>query len=555
MRIDRRRLLGLLGSGLTLPGADALAQGSEAFAHGVASGDPLADRVILWTRLTVPDGRSRSVEWQVAEDAGFSRMVRRGRAAADVARDHTVKIDASGLKPGQEYFYRFKSGAATSATGRVRTLPAGPTADAVLAVCSCQLHPSGLFNAYEALASLPRLDAVVHLGDYIYEYGASPVDYGMAIGKTLGRLPEPPHETISLADYRRRHAQYKSDPDLQAAHARAAFICVWDDHEVTNDGWLHGAQNHQVESEGDWEIRKAAAIRAYFEWMPIREPKGSQVEINRRFDFGDLASLHMVETRLGARVQQLSFADLPMRNSPGGAPVPDVAAFEARRNAPERELLGETQHRWLAAGLKDSVSAGRPWQVIGNQVVMAEVFGPDPETVLDPQGIETMLNGLAPEIRTQVERSMAFFKLGLPYNLDAWDGYPAARTRLYESFKASGARPIVLSGDSHSFWVNQLKTSAGETVAVELGTTSISSPSNGDALPTVPLGEALIARNDQVLFSDQKAKGFVLLTLRPDAALAELHTVSTVLSKPFNHTVLKRFRIPADPGAGHVIEG
>ena len=550
-RIHRRGLFGLIGAAGVAGAARAGQpgeQGAGLFRHGVASGDPLADRLIVWTRITTPRA-AEAVRWEVAADADFRRILARGRATAESARDHTVKVDVAGLPAGAEVFYRFHAAGETSPVGRGRTLPAGPTPEVVLAVVSCQLYPGGLFNAYDAIARLERLDAVVHLGDYIYEYGAEDDAYGMATGKTLGRQPDPPHEIVALADYRRRHAQYKSDPDLQAAHARAPFICVWDDHETANDSWVGGAQNHQPEAEGEWSRRKAVALRAYYEWMPLREPKlvTETAALARRFDFGDLASLHMVETRLTARDEGLTYADM-------GSTPQSVAAFRNRLADPTRELMGEPQRQGLQDAMTRSREAGRPWQVVGNQVVMAQVLTPDVAASLPPQSVKAMLDSLNPLVRGEVERAMVAAKMNLPYNLDAWDGYPAARARLYAGFVASGARPIVLAGDSHAFWVNQLKAANGDTVAVELGTSAISSPSNGDALPGLDLGAAMMRRNDEVIFSDQRAKGYVLLTLRPDVAEAELRAVSTILAKPYEETTLKRFRIPANPAEGHLIE-
>jgi len=388
---------------------------------------------------------------------------------------------------------------------------------------------------------LDRLDAVVHLGDYIYEYGAAPNDYGMNTGAPLGRSPLPPHEIVSLADYRTRHAQYKTDPDLQAAHARAAFICVWDDHEVANDTWMRGAENHQPATEGDFAARKAAALRAYFEWMPIREARAGTMKeaINRSFHFGDLASLHMVETRLLARVEQMEFADIP-KTADGR---PDLDAFEAQRQDPSRDLLGEPQRRWLGEAMRQSKAAGRPWQILGNQVIMARVKGPNIEQMVPPAQLAQMVSGLPDDVRPQVETAIQLFRLGLPFNLDSWDGYPAGRERLYETLKQAGVEPIVLAGDSHAFWVNELYDNGGERRAVEFGTSAISSPSPGDHVGGLPLGLALQAANPEVKFCDQSAKGFVLLTLERDQAVGELRTVSTILAKPYENRTLKRYRL------------
>ncbi|WP_395942540.1 alkaline phosphatase D family protein [Brevundimonas sp.] len=548
MKLDRRSLLGLIGAGAASPAvARAAYSGQVAFLHGVASGDPDTTSAVFWTRVTPADASvgEVAVTLEVARDDAFTDVVRRStglRATAE--RDFTVKhdLDGQGLEPGKTYFYRFVANGVTSPIGQVRTLPQGATPDVALAVVSCQLYPGGLFNAYDALSKLERVDAVVHLGDYIYEYGAEPDDYGMTAGAALNRIPEPPHEIVTLADYRARHAQYKTDPDLQAAHARAAFICVWDDHEVANDTWMTGAENHQPETEGDFATRKAAALLAYYEWMPIREPKagGMKEAINRSFHFGDLASLHMVETRLLARNEQLDFAKLPM--TADGRP--DVAAFEAQRNAPSRDLLGQDQRRWLGEAMSRSKSDGRPWQILGNQVVMAKVKGPNIDQMMPADQVAGLLATLPADVRPQVEAAIQLFKLGLPFNLDSWDGYPAGRDRLYETMKQAGVEPIVLAGDSHAFWVNELHDTAGERRAVEFGTSSISSPSPGDQVGGLPLGVALAAANPQeVKFCDQAAKGFILLTLDRDQVVGELRAVSTILAKPYENRTVKRYRL------------
>jgi len=566
MALDRRSLLGLIGAGAATGCATApvaTASGPVAFLHGVASGDPDAHSAVFWTRVTPPAGATADVDvtLEVAADPAFSRIVRTSsglRARAD--RDFTVKhdLDGQGLEPGTEYHYRFIAAGVTSPVGRVRTLPTGSVADVVLAVASCQLYPGGLFNAYEAMAGLERLDAVVHLGDYIYEYGAEADDYGMVTGARLGRLPDPPHEIVSLDDYRRRHAQYKTDPDLQAAHARAAFICVWDDHEVANDAWIGGAENHQPASEGDYAARKAAALRAYYEWMPIREaaPGGLREAIARSFQFGDLASLIMVETRLMGRTPQLSYeADLTFVAGPDGQPVPDAVAFQARRNAPARDLLDDGQRQWLGRELAASKAAGRPWQILGNQVVTARVTLPDVTTMFPPAQIGAFLASLKPDVAGLVQTSIMLARAGLPFNLDAWDGYPAGRERLYETFRRAGVQPVMLAGDSHAFWVNDLKDDRGERRAVEFGTSSISSPSPGDALAPFPLGPALTEVNDEVVFCDQSAKGFVVLTITPERLEAALHKVSTLFEKPFETRVLKRYAVSrVDGGLGPLRE-
>lgn len=566
MKLNRRHALALLGLAAAGPVAGpAAAQGGGgpvSFDHGLASGDTAQDSVVLWTRVTpaAPAAAPAAVEvrWAVAADPGFATVVAEGRTTTDVGRDFTVKAVAGGLTPGADYWYRFEAAGVVSPVGRTRTLPQGPTDKVVMGVVSCSLYQGGLFNAYEALAGQAELDLVVHLGDYIYEMGAGAGDYGLKVGGPLGRGHLPAHEIESLADYRQRHAQYKSDPDLQAAHARAPWICVWDDHETANDAWTGGAEAHDPESEGDWKARKARALQAYYEWMPIRDPQPGRAfeAINRSFSIGDLATLVMVETRLQARTKQLSYenpADLPMVAGPDGGPAPDIAAFMAKRADPGRQLLGPAQETWIGAELAASVAKGQPWQVLGNQVVMARVLGPNLTKVLNPLQQKMALASLPADMRPRVEKVARLFQNDLPFNLDSWDGYPAARERLYGLMTAAKARPIVLSGDSHAFWVNELHDEAGRLVAAELGTSAVTSPGWGDDIPNFDLGGLIARQNPEVLFNDQKAKGFILLTLTHSEARAELVAVSTVRSKAYETEVLKTFRIgAAQPGVAAV---
>jgi alkaline phosphatase D len=538
--IDRRALLGLIGAGAALPAAAAeRAKTGVRFVHGVASGDPSTAGIILWTRATPSDAghvAPIALAWTVAREPG-GMAVASGHVDARAARDFTAKVDVSGLQPGSDYHYWFEAPDGTrSPVGRFRTLPKGRIADAKLAFVTCQLYPGGLFNAYDDISRLDRVDAIVHLGDYIYEHGAE--GYGAATGVKLGRVVDPPHEIVTLADYRRRHAQYKTDPDLQAAHARAAFICVWDDHEVANDSWLGGAENHQPETEGEWRTRKNAALQAYFEWMPIRDPQPGKPweSINRGFQFGDLATLLMVETRLLARSHQAVLGDR-------AATPENLAALLAERNRVDREMLGEPQRRWLEQELKKSVAGGTPWQLLGNQVVMARVEGPRLDKLVGEAQAAQIAASLPPAIRVQVEAAMASYKAGVPYKTDTWDGYPAARERLYAAFRDAGAHPIVLSGDSHAFWANDLYDDQGQLVASEFGTSSITSPSDEDELGAIPLGKMLEDANKEVAYCNQKAKGYILLTLTRDRARADLVAVSTILAKPYAARTIAAFEV------------
>ena len=434
--------------------------------------------------------------------------------------------------------------------GRTATLPKGPTKDVVLAVASCSLYPNGYFNAYEAIAKLPRVDAVLHLGDYIYEYGGAGT-YGMDSAVAAERPHDPPREILSLADYRVRHAQYKSDPQLQAAHARAPWIVVWDDHETANDSYSTGAQNHQPQTEGDWNERKARAIKAYYEWMPIREPADGGAAINRSFSFGDLMSLFMLETRLTARDQQLRYD----RDLPEGADQAAVDAFRVKLTDPGRKMMGQVQEAWLAEGLKRSAAAGQVWQVLGNEVLMANIPVASLKTAFGEARTAEILAKESESARKRLGQIERLAALDLPYGLDMWDGYPADRERVYDAIKASGGHAIVLAGDSHAFWANELHDKGARRVAVEFGTTGVTSPGGGDTVKSFSLGDLYAQSAKEVVFCDQAAKGFVLLTLSREEAKAELMAVSTIVSRTFETRVLKTFRVkPEAAGVSALIE-
>lgn len=546
MRIDRRKALALLGLGAATPvAAQGSAAGSKvAFRHGVASGDPKQDRVVLWTRVAPETpGADVAYTWKLNPIDRRAGGAKSGAGTTGPARDYTIKVDATGLDAGRAYTFEFEAAGVTSPMGRTRTLPAGPVKDVVLAVASCTLYPNGYFNAYQAIADLPRVDAVLHLGDYIYEYGG-PKTYGMDSAVAGERPHDPPHECVSLDDYRRRHAQYKADPQLQAAHAKAPWIVVWDDHETANDSYMSGAQNHTPATEGDWTARKAAALKAYFEWMPIREPaRGGALAdaAMRSFDFGDLASLIMVETRLTARDQQVTLdGDAPEVDGKR-----DLTRLRAKLADPKRRMMSPAQEAWIGAELARSVKAGHAWQVIGNEVVMAHVMPSTPRKDLTPE----QYAAIPEESKKRVARYEAFAELGLPASMDMWDGYPADRERLYERFRTAAARPIVVSGDSHSFWANELHDAAGRRVACEFGTTGITSPGAGEISPGVNAGDLIAKANKEVIWNDQVSKGFVLLTLTRDQAKGEMVAVSTIVDRDFTTRVVKAFAVKPE-GSG-----
>ncbi|MFT3996833.1 MAG: alkaline phosphatase D family protein [Asticcacaulis sp.] len=550
-KVNRRKALmafGLMGAAPAVSGSGQAPVKGAHFVHGVAAGDPLHDRLVLWTRVSGLEAHTE-VEWQIATDAAFSQNLRTGKFLTDAGRDYTVKVDVAALSPDRLYFYRFVCAGVTSPVGQAKTLPLD-TDRVVLAVASCSLYSNGYFNAYRAIADMSEVDAVLHLGDYIYEYGAGLSDYGMGNGRLLGRIPEPPHEIVTLADYRTRHAQYKADTDLQAAHARAAWICVFDDHEICNDPWMAGAENHQPDREGDFMVRKAVALKAYREWMPIREPQPGQLSeaAYRSFRFGKLAEFFMTETRLLARSKQLDYrADLT-RDAAGQV---DYDAFRKRLNDPARELLGEAQRQWLQSGLKASVADGVRWQVLGNQVVMARVAGPNLKAIYGEERIAGMLKMLPPHVAAVIGPMIELFSQTrdpLPLNLDAWDGYPAERERFYAMVRAAGARAVVLSGDSHQAWANELHDASGVRVAVEMGVTAISSPTIwfDHLLPNFSLARVLAEQNAEVLASSTDRNGFVRLTLTPETMIGEWVSVSTITARDYKVSVDGRFEAHAE---------
>jgi phosphodiesterase/alkaline phosphatase D-like protein len=352
MEITRRSFLLTTAAASAAPfvrlDAQAPGAGRRVFRHGVASGDPATDRVILWTRVTAPAQTVPEVSWELSRNPTFTRVVARGMTRTGASRDFTVKIDAGGLAPATTYYYRFRTRGEQSPVGRTRTLPDAGARRVRLAVASCSNLPHGYFNVYRLIADRTDLDAVLHLGDYIYEYPNG--RYGD--GTAFGRIPSPDREIVALADYRTRHAQYKLDPDLQEVHRQHPFIVVWDDHEISNNAWRDGAENHNTDQgEGDYTARRAAAVQSYFEWMPIREDRSTrQPRIYRSFPFGDLADLMMLDTRLVDRDEQA-----------------DRRETIAVLDDPKRSLLGPAQEAWLVAELGASKRANVTWQLLGQQ--------------------------------------------------------------------------------------------------------------------------------------------------------------------------------------------
>ena len=312
----------------------------EPFYHGVASGDPLSDAVIIWTRITLNSTDPVNVNWRMATDTLFTNIVANGTATTDSSADWTVKVDVTGLASDTWYYYDFEHDGTHSLIGRTRTAPTGSVDQMRFGVVSCQSYENGYYHAYRDMINRNDIDAVLHLGDYIYEYATGGLSAGVA-----GRTVEPETEIISLSDYRTRYSHYRLDPDLRGAHQQFPFICVWDDHETANNSWKDGAENHTEGSEGFWVDRKAYGIQANMEWLPIRQPDVNDSEREYRdFSFGDLADLNMLDTRLYDRDEQGS------------------------GNDNDRSMLGYEQRHWLYENMS---SSSAKWKLLGQQVMMA----------------------------------------------------------------------------------------------------------------------------------------------------------------------------------------
>ncbi|MFK7977470.1 MAG: alkaline phosphatase [Halioglobus sp.] len=507
------------------------------FLHGVASGDPLSDAVILWTRVT-PQAQGRAwVSWEVAMDDSFTDIVTTGAGETGADVDYTVKVDVTGLTAGTQYYYRFKIGDNTSSIGRTKTLPEGSASSATFAVVSCSNYPAGYFNVYREVAN-QDLDAVLHLGDYLYEY--SRTGYASENAAALGREVEPEGEILTLSDYRLRYAQYHTDEDLQAAHAAHPFFIVWDDHEVANDAWRDGAQNHTEGEEGSFVDRRMAAIQAWYEWLPVRPPSSMQEIIYRRFAFGDLIDLLMLDTRIIGRDEQYEYSDFATDS------MIDVAAARAAFGDSNRTLLGAEQLAWLRDALS---SSSAKWQVLGQQVLFGRYQLPAPiMEALDPglntpdgltKGTAAVLEAITAKNKAPVDRTadeQALLDSAIPYNLDAWDGYEFERDALLTFAQQSGSKLVALAGDTHNAWNAQLTTADGDIVGVEFATASVTSPGLDGVLGEANSG--LFAPLVTTLVDDLKGanllrRGYLYLEFSDEEVMAEHRFVTTIDSKEY----------------------
>lgn len=508
--------------------------GTYGFLDGIASFDPSATSIILWTRYTLAtdEADESPVRWEISESSAFSTLAASGTELAKAANDYTVAANATGLKSNTKYYYRFvnQRTLAPSVGGETRTLPTGAQASSVkLAVVSCANFQAGLFNVYGAVAASDA-DFVLHLGDYIYEYGIG--DYGTnADTARLGRAHLPAREITSVSDYRARYRQYRSDRQLQRAHQLKPFICVWDDHESANNSYVDGAQNHTASTEGTWTARKQASIQVWHEYLPARTTDKNK--IYRQFEFGNLVNLLMLDTRLAGRDAQQDAAGY----------FTNPAAFISTWQNPNRSLLGTEQRTWLTSALG---SSSAKWQVLGSQVLMGKMHVPaellptvlglansttpaEQATALSNYTTQaTALTGIKARILTGTGTPVtpaerARVETVFPYNLDAWDGYPAEREKVYA---AAGTKKLIsLAGDTHNAWHSDLKTTAGVRVGAEFATPSVSSPgfeallgANATAISGFEQTNALLI--DDLQYLDASKRGFLQVEFTQAAATA-----------------------------------
>ncbi len=517
MPVTRRRFLsGSAASLAVLPLADlvraedlavaeqAARQGAPVFRHGVASGDPRSDRVLLWTRVSGGTGEV-PVRWTLSATPAFTRIVARGETRTGAARDFTVKVDVTGLAAATTYYYRFEALGGRSVVGRTRTLPAAGAGRLRIALVSCSNYPHGYFNAYARVAERADVDLVLHLGDYIYDYHQGRyVDPDLAAARAV----DPPTETLVLDDYRRRYARYRTDQDLQAVHQQHPFIAVWDDHEIANNAWRDGAENHQPD-EGDYHARRDAAYQAYLEWLPVRETGSArQPLIYRSFAIGDLADLVMLDTRLVGRDEQVDRAD--------------VLAVDD----PRRSILGPAQEGWLEGELRESVRAGARWQILGQQVMFA------------PQTPAGQTAG----------------------NPDSWDGYRASRARVFDMFERHQVpNPVVLTGDVHSAWAFDLPrgisgaydpASGRGSLGVEIVCPAVSSPSAFQGAQGEERLVAMPKTRPHLKYLDGRSRGYVVLDLTRDRLQADWWLLDSVKERNAEHHFAKG--LVSEAGSRHL---
>jgi alkaline phosphatase D len=511
VRIPRRSLLVAAGLAAAPRAAWSQTLSPGTFTHGVASGDPLPDGVVLWTRCI-----GAEIVWEIAEDDAFSNIAQSGRAFASVTNDYCVKVDVRGLAPGRPYFYRFLSANAISAVGHTRTAPReGVDHPLRLALFSCANMGFGYFHAYAHAAARDDIDLVIHVGDYIYEMPRG--RYPTEAESVPGRIVDPVRDLVALNDYYQRYASYHTDPGLLELRRTKPIVSVWDDHELVSNAWRGGAPFHSERHAGAFPDRIAAAAKAYFDWMPIRAPGG--LRIFRHLDWGNLARIVLLDTRHFGRDQQIDYRRTLTPALAQGGREARAVIDEFRRTIlddPARTMLGATQEQWLMSTLAESKARGQRWQVIAQQVVMAPQNAPAEISQLLPSGTSSNTRRWF----TAGEEAAA---RGLPWNLDTWSGYPAARRRLLEACKHHGTNAMILSGDSHNCWANQLELD-GERVALEFAGGSVTSPGLERPLTNALPGEReamMRLANPHLAWCDVTRRGYGALTFTQDDCEAE----------------------------------
>lgn len=542
MSLSRRDFMKVVSStavatGLIGCGSDDNESVAVSFEHGVASGDPTQTQVIIWTRVTTAASYV-DVSWQVASDMEFSNVVQSGVFTTDTGRDFTVKVDVQNLNANSQYYYRFIVGEMMSEVGQTQTLPEDGVEKASMAVVSCANYPAGYFHVYREILNQHEqspFDVVLHLGDYIYEYGAG--GYASEDAAALGREPSKGTECITLDDYRKRYAQYRQDADLQALHAKLPMIAVWDDHELANDTWKNGAENHQ-DDEGSFIDRRAAAAAAWTEWLPVRENTFSNMLIYRQFSFGNLVNLMMLDTRLVGRDKPLDYFSL-------SAPTMEaIGGLVAQSRSADRELLGTEQLAWL---MNEFNTHDAKWNVLGQQVLMSRMELPSSVmtamfqlfTSTEEKKTEALL-----AVNTAITGYLAdpsADPISLPYNLDAWDGYYVEREKVYQLAKASSGNFVCLAGDTHNAWASELKDVSNNPIGVEFATSSVSSPGLEEYLALDPVAIAQMEYTlphlvSELQWADIKQRGFMRVTFTAEAAQSTWYLVSTIKDKKYQVT-------------------
>jgi alkaline phosphatase D len=468
------------------------------FRHGVASGDPLDDRVVLWTRVSTESDDGVETGWRVATDPELRQVVAEGTTVSDPDADQTVNVDVTGLEPATEYFYAFDAEGETSPVARTRTLP-GPGADRIrLAMVSCAKYNAGFFNAYARIAERD-IDFVLHLGDYIYEAAQNP-PASQTPPADIGRVVDPLHECVTLADYRRRYAHYRLDPDVQAMHHAHPMIGTVDCHEFADGAWSGGSVEHRDDRDGPWAERMAAAFRARWEWTPARKPDPNDPSrVWRTVQVGELADLFLIDTR-------------SMRDEPAGG---------VSKMVPGRTQLGPEQKAWLLGGLDTSTAT---WRVLANSSVMGHVW--DPRLTSDTIPALLKLKMIEPN--------------GRGPDPDQWDGYPQERDEILRSLRGpDGDRDaVVLSGDVHIGIALELMRDPlgrGEPVACEFVTTSLTSQNVDEKMgwpprtKSIPFEEGLIREVPHIKWTDFDSHGYVLVDIDRERVRGKWWFVETVL--------------------------